>query len=148
MTDPTRAAPTSWPVLPPVDQWRDSLTTVHMWTQIVGKVRLELAPPINHWWGAVLYVTTRGLTTSPIPAGKRSFAIDFDFVDHAVRITTSEGGVRSFALEPMSVADFFARTMGALHELNVAVERRPRLLPSAQTEEDFASIRDDPRFPA
>src|SRR5438046_8464706 len=84
MTDPTRAAPTSWPVLPPVDQWRDSLTTVHMWTQIVGKVRLELAPPINHWWGAVLYVTTRGLTTSPIPAGKRSFAIDFDFVDHAL----------------------------------------------------------------
>src|SRR5688572_7978061 len=78
----TTGAATSWPVLPPLNDWRDTLTTLHMWTQVVGKIRLELGPSLNHWWGATLYVTTRGLTTSPMPEGERSIAIDFDFVDH------------------------------------------------------------------
>jgi hypothetical protein len=112
----------SWPQLPPLAEWQDTLTTVHMWTQVLGKVRLALSPPINHWWGTALYVTTRGLTTSPIPEKGRSFAIDLDFVDHALAVTTSGGGRRSFALEPMSVADFYGKTMAALRALDVEVE--------------------------
>ena len=119
--DPSTALATAWPVLPALQDWKETFTTVHMWSQVVGKIRLALAPPLNHSWGSVLYVTTRGLTTSPIPYGSRSFAIDFDFVDHLLRITTSEGKAQSFSLGPMSVADFFAKTMNALHELNVEV---------------------------
>jgi hypothetical protein len=119
--DLSTAAATVWPALPPLSEWQETFTTVHMWTQIVGKIRLALAPSINHSWGSALYVTTRGLTTSPIHQANRSFAIDFDFVDHLLRIATSEGGMRSFALEPMSVADFFAKTMSALRELNIEV---------------------------
>jgi hypothetical protein len=92
-----------------------------MWTQVIGKIRLALAPLVNHSWGSTLYVTTSGLTTSPIPDGLRSFAIDFDFLDHQLRITTSDNDARSFALQPMSVADFFAKTMSALRELGVKV---------------------------
>jgi hypothetical protein len=76
-------------VVPPLQDWKDTFTTLHMWTQVLGKIRLELAPCLNHSWGSTLYVTTRGLTTSPIPERGRSFAIDFDFVDHALQITTS-----------------------------------------------------------
>jgi len=115
--DPSAA----WPELPPFEGWKDTFDTLHMWVQIVGKVRLALAPKVNHSWGSTLYVTTSGLTTSPIPQGSRSFAIDFDFLDHFLRITTSEGDGRSFALHPMSVADFFAKTMNALRELNIEV---------------------------
>ena len=109
-----------WPALP-LAGWSDSCATVHMWTQIVGKVRLKLAPWINHSWGCALYVTSRGLTTSPIPQGADTFAIDFDFVAHRLRITTSHGGERSFALEPMAVADFYRATMEALGELGIEV---------------------------
>ena len=127
MIDRTAAVDDGWPALPPLQDWQDTYATVHMWTQIVGKIRLALAPRINHWWGIALYTTTRGLTTSPIPHGRRSFAIDFDFVDHVLRITTSEGQERSFALKPMSVADFYRQTMRALHELDldVAIFTRP-----------------------
>jgi hypothetical protein len=117
----SNGVPTAWPQLPPLEDWKDTLATLHMWTQVVGKIRLELAPSINHSWGIALYVTTRGLTTSPIPQGGRTFAIDFDLLDHVLRITTSEGDARSFALEPMSVADFYAKTMSALRELDVEV---------------------------
>jgi hypothetical protein len=122
MTLPATIAPSPWPVLPPLDDWRETFTTLHMWTQVVGKIRLALAPAINHSWGTALQVTTRGLTTSLIPHAGWSFAIDLDFVDHVLRITTSEGAGRSFALEPMSVAAFFGKTTGALRELGVAVE--------------------------
>jgi hypothetical protein len=115
-----------WPRLPPLAEWGDTLTTLHMWSQVVGKIRLARAPHVNHSWGTTLYVTTRGLTTSPIPRGEGAFAIDFDFVDHRLRISTSEGDERSFALEPMSVADFFAKTMQALGELGVTVHIFPR----------------------
>ncbi|HMI84450.1 MAG TPA: DUF5996 family protein [Polyangiaceae bacterium] len=115
------ALATAWPVLPPLAKWQDTFTTVHMWSQIVGKIRLALAAPINHSWGSALYVTTRGLTTSPIPDRNRSFAIDFDFVDHVLQIATSDGERRAFALEPMSVADFFGKITNALRELKIEV---------------------------
>jgi len=122
MTDHTAGADAVWPKLLPLHTWEDTCTTLHMWTQVVGKIRLELGPRVNHWWGAALYTTTRGLTTSPIAVGTRSFAIDFDFVDHVLRITTSDGTGRSFSLKPMPVAEFYRKTMGALHELYVNVE--------------------------
>jgi hypothetical protein len=112
---------TAWPKLPPLDDWADTCATVHMWTQIVGKIRLRRGPWINHSWGSTLYVTTRGLTTSPMPDGNGAFAIDFDFLDPALRITTSEGAARSFRLEPMPVADFYHRTMEALGDMGIRV---------------------------
>jgi hypothetical protein len=120
-TEPATMAAPLWPVLRPLDDWRAAFTTLHMWTQVVGKIRLALAPAINHSWGVALYPTTRGLTTSPIPQDGRSFAIDLDFVDHSLRITTSQGDGRWFRLESMSVADFFGKTMAALHELAIPV---------------------------
>ena len=115
-----------WPPLP-LPAWRDTCDTLHMWTQVVGKIRLALAPWINHSWGSALYVTTRGLTTSPIPCGMQTFAIDFDFVDHVLRVTTSRGIGRSFELVPMPVADFYRKTMAVLQTLglNVAILARP-----------------------
>jgi len=123
---PQRSSDDAWPQLPPLDDWQDTLDTVHMWTQIVGKVRLEQAPWINHSWGSALYLTTRGLTTSPIPYEDRTFAIDFDFARHVLQITTSTGEARSFSLRPMSVADFYEKTMRALGELGLEVAIYPK----------------------
>jgi len=121
------AGRSTWPRLVALAEWQDTCTTLHMWSQVVGKVRLARAPRINHWWGTTLYVTPRGLTTSAIPDGQRSFAIDFDFCDHTWRLTTSDGATRSFPLEPMSVAEFYRRTMAALREsgLEVRIFTRP-----------------------
>lgn len=115
------ANPESWPVLAPLEEWQETLTAVHLWTQIVGKVRLELSPWINHSWGSTLYVTTRGLTTSPIPYRGESFAIDFDFIDHALRISTSSGRKWGMGLGPMAVADFYRELMGGLTDLRLDV---------------------------
>src|ERR1041385_766229 len=82
---------TSWPELP-YAAWRDTCATLHLWTQIVGKIRLARTPWLNHSWHVTLYVTARGLTTSPVPDRARSFQIDFDFIDHVLRIATSDGG--------------------------------------------------------
>ena len=79
-----------WPALP-LEVWQDTYATLHMWTQIVGKIRLALAPLVNHWWQVPLYVTARGLTTSPIPYGTRAFQMDFDFLAHELRMETSDG---------------------------------------------------------
>ena len=111
----------SWPKLPPLDAWHDTCASVHMWTQVVGKV-LMLSPDINHTWGWTLYVTTRGLTTSPIPYGGFTFAIDFDFIAHTLRISTSKGDERAFTLKPMSVAEFYRKIMQALRELGIQVK--------------------------
>jgi hypothetical protein len=92
-----------------------------MWTQMVGKIRLALSPPVNHWWHVTLYVTSRGLTTSPIPYGSRTFTIEFDFLAHHLRITTSEGGIHTMALAPRSVADFYHELMTLLRTLGIAV---------------------------
>ncbi len=107
-----------WPSLP-WPEWHDTCATVHRWTQIVGKIRLALAPPVNHWWQVPLYVGVRGLTTAPMPYGSRMVQIDFDFMDHRLVITTSDGAPESFALGPGSVADFYATLMGRLRALEL-----------------------------
>lgn len=119
-------APAKWPELPPLQDWQDTCTTVHMWTQVVGKIRLELSPDVNHCWGSTLYVNTRGLTTSPIPYGIFTFSIHMDFIAHALRIFTSEGREHSFPLQSMSVADFYYKIMEALHALDIEVKIFPR----------------------
>jgi hypothetical protein len=96
-----------------------------MWTQIVGKVRLALSPPINHFWGTALYVSARGLTTSPIPYAKGVFEINFDFIAHTLEIATSLGETRAFRLVPRTVAEFYAKLMGALHSLGIDVQVWP-----------------------
>ena len=105
----------------PFDAWRETLATLHLWTQVVGKVRLARTPWLNHSWHVTLYVTTRGLTTSPMPYGSRSFAIDFDFVDHLLRITTDDGAVWQMPLEPQSVARFYRAVMAGLASLDLPV---------------------------
>jgi hypothetical protein len=110
----------AWPSLP-LDSWQETCATLHMWTQIVGKIRLKLSPMINHWWQVPLYVTARGLTTSPIPREDRTFQIDFDFFDHAMRIVSATGENRAVALRPRSVADFYGETMEALRGLGIPV---------------------------
>jgi hypothetical protein len=114
----------SWPALP-LAEWKDTYATLHMWTQIVGKVRLGLSPPINHFWGTALYVSARGLTTSPIPYAKGVFEISFDFVAHMLQIATSLGETRTFRLTPRTVAEFYAKLMAALHSLGIDVKVWP-----------------------
>ena len=114
-----------WPPLPLAD-WEDTKTTLHLFCQIVGKVRLALHPPLNHWWHAPLYVAETGLTTRPIPYRDRHFAVDFDFLGHDLVLRTGEGDCRAFSLQGLSVADFHRRFFGALNELNIAVEIRAR----------------------
>ena len=110
-----------WPELNYAD-WKETCATLHMWTQIVGKIRLTLTPWTNHSWHVTLYVTARGLTTSPIPHGSDTFEIRFDFIDHHLRILKSDGGQRSVELKPRSVADFYKAVMGALDDLDLAVK--------------------------
>ena len=98
----------------PFAEWCETCATLHMWTQIVGKIRLAQAPLINHWWQVPLYVTSRGLTTSPIPYGERVFQIGFDFIDHRLTIETNDGGAEAIALRPQSVADFYGEVMQAI----------------------------------
>jgi hypothetical protein len=109
-----------WPALP-YAAWQETCTTLHLWTQIVGKIRLAQAPWTNHSWHVTLYVTPRGLTTSPIPYDGRAFQIDFDFIDHALLIETSYGARRRLALEPKSVAEFHDQLLAALAELDIRV---------------------------
>ena len=111
----------AWPELP-LASWRETYETLHLWTQIVGKIRLSRTPWLNHSWHVALYVSARGLTTSPVPDGARSFQIDFDFIDHALRISTSDGAQRQFALAGQSVASFHAAVMAALGELGIKID--------------------------
>jgi hypothetical protein len=116
----------TWPDLP-LDAWRDTYATLHMWLQIVGKVRLTQNPWVNHSWHVTLYPTATGLTTSLIPHGSRAFQIDFDFLRHRLAVQSSDGRLGDFALEPQSVAAFYRRlmeTMAAL-DLTVKINRRP-----------------------
>ena len=113
-----------WPALP-LDEWEDTCHTLHLWTQIVGKIRLGLTPLVNHYWNVALYVSTRGLTTSPIPYGGRTFEIQFDFVNHRLEILTSDDH-RSMALSPMSVAAFYRDIFALLRELGIDVEINPK----------------------
>ncbi len=121
-----------WPSLD-FDAWKDTYATLHMWTQIVGKIRLVQTPWVNHSWHVVFYVTVRGLTTSPIPYGERTFQIDFDFIDHLLLIQTSDGAVRTVKLLPCSVADFYEALLTNLAELglNVKIHTTPNEIADA-----------------
>src|SRR5215210_1083897 len=112
---------TTWPELI-LEDWQDTLATVHMWTQIVGKIRMETTPLVNHWWNVPLYVTARGLTTSPMPSGRRIFEIEFDFIDHKLLIECNDGATASLDLRPQSVADFYKELMAALRGLGIDVK--------------------------
>ncbi|HXT86126.1 MAG TPA: DUF5996 family protein [Verrucomicrobiae bacterium] len=114
----------AWPSLP-LAEWESTRATLHMWTQIVGKVRLALAPLVNHWWSVVLYVNSRGLTTSAIPYGERAIEIQFDFMKHILEIKVSDGSLRTLALVPRTVADFYHEFMDALASLGVRVKIWP-----------------------
>ena len=122
MNQPTNqiSAANAWQPLPLVD-WQDTYATLHMWTQIVGKIRLTLTPLVNHYWNVPLYVTPRGLTTSAIPYQNRIFEIRFDFIEHNLIIQTSDGVTRAIALMPRSVADFYAELMTKLRSLGIEV---------------------------
>jgi hypothetical protein len=109
-----------WPDLT-LAGWEDTRDTLHMWTQVVGKVRLALEPMINHWWQVTLYVSARGLTTSLMPAGDRGLEIEFDFVDHVLDLRTTDGARRQVPLEPRSVASFYQATMAGLADIGVPV---------------------------
>src|SRR5438067_5562763 len=98
-------SPECWPALP-LEAWKETYATLHMWMQIVGKVRLALTPLINHWWNVPLYVNARGLTTSAIPCDERAFELQFDFIDHKLAMLTSDGRVRTLPLIAQPVADF------------------------------------------
>ncbi|MGI8403145.1 MAG: DUF5996 family protein [Gemmatimonadaceae bacterium] len=109
-----------WPALP-LEAWRDTRDTLHMWMQIVGKVKLELCPFLNEWWEVPLFLSPRGLTTSTIPFARGVFAIDFDFLDHNLYVRASDGAVEVLPLIPRSVADFYAEFMAALRALGIEV---------------------------
>jgi hypothetical protein len=120
-TDRFTEKPESWPALP-LDAWQDTYATLHMWTQIVGKVRLAQSPLVNHWWEVPLYISARGLTTSAIPYDLGIFEIEFDFLHHNLVIQTSQGQEKTIPLAPRSVADFYQEFTAALAELGIAVK--------------------------
>jgi len=111
----------AWPDLP-LSAWSDTCATLHLWTQIVGKIRLTQSPWVNHSWHVTLYTTTRGLTTSPIPYGLRTFQLDFDFLAHELTIQASDGGHADLPLEPQSVASFYRRLMHEMDRLDLHVD--------------------------
>jgi len=113
-----------WPALP-LEEWKQTCDTLHLWTQVPGKVRLALSPEEPEWQQVVLYVTSRGLTTGPVPFGERTFEIAFDFLAHKVTIWTSDGPMREIALVPQSVAAFYATMLKALNGLGIVVQLNP-----------------------
>jgi hypothetical protein len=113
-----------WPELP-LAEWQDTLATLHRWLQIIGKTRLTLAPPVNHWWHVTLYLTPRGLTTSAMPHGTRSIDVELDFIDHRLVIRTSDGSSRTMSVAPRSVAELYHEYLAHLDSLGTPVEIRP-----------------------
>jgi hypothetical protein len=122
----TEAAATSltWPALP-LAAWQDTYATLHMWMQIVGKIALAHAPPLNHSWGTALHLSPRGLTTQALRHGDVTFTIEFDFIEHQLALRTSRGEIRTLALGPRTVADFYAQVMALLRELSLSVKIWP-----------------------
>ena len=113
-----------WPALP-YHEWKDTYATLHLWSQVVGKIALALAPPLNHSWAVALRVTPRGLTTLPLPHGARTFTLQFDFVDHRLLIRASDGETRTLVLAPRSVADFYRELMATLDAMRLPVKIHP-----------------------
>ncbi|MFD8731560.1 DUF5996 family protein [Streptomyces sp. NPDC059611] len=121
----TAQAATNWPILRVAD-WTATRDTLHMWTQIVGKIRMAHAPMVNHWWQVTLYVSPRGLTTSTIPYRSGAFEIEFDFVGHRLEVRSSDGGAAGFPLRPMAVAEFYAQVLHTLGTLGIEAPIHPR----------------------
>jgi hypothetical protein len=115
---------TAWPALP-LDSWKDTYATLHLWSQVVGKVALAQAPPLNHSWAIAFHLTPRGWSTLLLPHGNRTFTIEFDFIEHQLVVRTSAGDVRTIALEPRSVAEFYQRVLALLHDMSLAVKIWP-----------------------
>jgi len=122
--DVTLADDEPWPALP-YDAWKETYATLHMWTQVVGKVALALAPPLNHSWGIALHVTPRGLSTRRLMHGGRSFTMEFDFIDHRLVIRDSDGREQRVRLEPRTVADFYGEVMETLRAMQLEVHVWP-----------------------
>jgi hypothetical protein len=140
----------AWPSLP-LEAWEDTFATLHRWTQIVGKIRLKQTPWINHGWHVVLYVTARGLTTSPIPYGDGSFEISFDFVAHRLQVHASDGGERTIPLRAQSVAEFYRTILDTLEDMGfgVSIHGKPNELEDATPfAEDHAHNAYDPEYVA
>src|SRR5438309_903090 len=143
-----RKAAELWPSLP-YDAWKETLDTLHLWTQIVGKVRMELSPFLNHWWHVTLYVTPRGLTTSAIPYHGGTFAVNFDFIDHNLFVLTSEGTTKTLPLIPRSVAAFYREFMACLQALGIeiTINTLPSEIPSPiRCDEDEIHASYDPVY--
>src|SRR6266481_6353167 len=119
------ALETDWPDLP-LAEWEPTYRTLHMWTQIVGKIRLGLTPLQNHWWNVALYVNTRGLTTSPIPYQGHTFRLQFDFVEHRLELCTSGGKKKAIALTPKSVAAFYKELFSMLRSSGIETSINPK----------------------
>jgi hypothetical protein len=132
MRDTAADQPECWPALP-LESWEDTCATLHLWTQMVGKVRLRLAPLVNHWWNVPLYVTARGLTTSRIPYRQRAFELRFDFIHHQLVLETSDGFVKTLALRPRPVAEFYLEFVALLRSAGIEVNiwKMPVEIPDA-----------------
>src|ERR1700676_3309185 len=113
-----------WPALP-YEAWKDTYATLHLWTQVVGKVALKLAPPLNHSWSIALEVTPRGISTRPLHHHQRSFTIQFDFIEHQLVIHVSDGETRTLALRPQTVADFYREVLATLDGMGLPVKIWP-----------------------
>jgi uncharacterized protein DUF5996 len=140
--------PECWPALP-LESWKDTYATLHLWTQIVGKVRLALTPTLNHWWNVPLYVTPRGLSTSAIPYGGRIFEVQFDFIDHVLVLRTNDGQNRTLPLIPRTVAEFYKEFMTLLRSADIQVKiwTMPVEIPNPiRFEEDQVHASYDPEY--
>jgi hypothetical protein len=138
----------NWPPLP-LEDWKDTCATLHMWTQIVGKIRLAQTPLVNHWWNVPLYVSARGLTTTAMPYNQISFEMEFDFIDHNLMVKCSDGATREVPLGPKSVATFYQETMSVLRELGIEVHiwRMPVEIPDPIAfDEDYSHASYDPDY--
>lgn len=138
----------AWPALP-LEAWRDTCETLHMWTQVVGKIRLAFSPRINHWWGTALYVNPRGLTTSSIPNGDDAFEIQFDFINHQLEICTSTGQREHLALSAQPVAVFHRTLIATLQSMGVtvAINTKPQEVPDPiPFEQDYRHTSYDPAY--
>ena len=127
MPDKLESRPESILLFPPlpIEEWEDTKNTLHLFFQIVGKIRLSLFPKTNHWWHVTLYLSTRGMTTRPIPCGNIIFEIEFDFIEHRLVIRTSEGKLESFSIENISVSDFFNKLTTLLKGLGIEYSIKP-----------------------
>jgi hypothetical protein len=137
-----------WPALP-LDAWTDTYATLHMWTQVVGKIRLMLAPPVNHWWHCALHLSANGLTTTAVPYKDKLFEIEFDFIEHKLFIRTSDKVIESVPLAPRSVADFYQELMSTLKSMGIEVSifTKPQEVPNPiPFEKDTEHASYDPEY--